>query len=102
MSNKLNVVLIFGGKSGEHDVSLLSARSVLNAIDHEKYQVFQVGITREGRWTYAENTLIAFEDELTDLLNDALILSKGESACLYEVIDGQLQEAAVIDVVFPN
>ncbi len=101
MSNKLNVVLIFGGKSGEHDVSLMSARSVLNAIDHEKYQVFQVGITREGRWTYAENTLIAFKDELTDLLNDALILSKGESACLYEVIDGQLQEVAVIDIFFP-
>jgi D-alanine-D-alanine ligase len=49
MSTKLNVILIFGGKSGEHAVSLMSATSVLNALDPEKYNVFQVGITREGR-----------------------------------------------------
>ena len=76
MSGKLNLVLIFGGKSGEHEVSLMSARSLLNALDREKYEVFQVGITREGRWTYAENALEVFEQNRSGTLNQALILSR--------------------------
>jgi hypothetical protein len=50
MSTKLNVILIFGGKSGEH-VSPNASNLVFNALDPEKYNIFQVGITREGRWT---------------------------------------------------
>jgi len=42
--------VIFGGRSGEHDVSLMSATSVIRAIDKEKFQVVQIGITREGSW----------------------------------------------------
>ena len=41
---------LFGGRSGEHEVSLLSAASVLNAIDKKKYEVVPIGITKEGRW----------------------------------------------------
>ena len=47
---KLHVCILFGGISPEHDVSLRSAESVLNNIDHEKYTVYPVGITREGKW----------------------------------------------------
>ena len=47
---KLHVCILFGGVSPEHDVSLRSAESVLNNIDHEKYTVYPVGITREGKW----------------------------------------------------
>ena len=47
---KLSVCILFGGVSPEHEVSLRSAESVLNNIDHEKYNVFPVGITREGIW----------------------------------------------------
>src|SRR5260370_1401088 len=47
---KLRVGVLFGGRSGEHEVSLLSAASVLNAIDRKKYHVVPVGITKEGRW----------------------------------------------------
>lgn len=42
--------LIFGGRSGEHEISLLSARSVMDALDPEKYEVIPIGITKEGRW----------------------------------------------------
>lgn len=42
--------VIFGGRSGEHEVSLLSAASVIEAIDRNKYQVVMIGITREGQW----------------------------------------------------
>jgi D-alanine-D-alanine ligase len=47
---KLRVGVLFGGRSGEHEVSLLSAASVLQAIDKDKYEVVPIGITKEGRW----------------------------------------------------
>ena len=48
--NKLNVCILFGGMSPEHDVSLRSAESVLNNIDHEKYNIYPVGIAKDGDW----------------------------------------------------
>jgi len=50
---KLRVGVLFGGRSGEHEVSLLSAASVLKAIDKGKYDVVPIGITKEGRWVTA-------------------------------------------------
>src|ERR1700730_1484553 len=47
---KLRVGILFGGRSGEHEVSLLSAASVLNAIDKDKYEVVPIGISKDGRW----------------------------------------------------
>ena len=52
---KLRIGILFGGRSGEHEVSLLSAASVLNAIDKEKYEVVPIGITKDGRWLTAEH-----------------------------------------------
>ena len=52
---KLRIGVLFGGRSGEHEVSLLSAASVLNAIDKGKYEVVPIGITKEGRWLTAEH-----------------------------------------------
>jgi D-alanine-D-alanine ligase len=52
---KLRVGILFGGRSGEHEVSLLSAASVLKAIDKSKYEVVPIGITKDGRWLTAEN-----------------------------------------------
>src|ERR1700678_1408962 len=57
---KLRVGILFGGRRGEHEVSLLSAASVLKAIDKDKYDVVPIGITKDGRWltaTDAENLL---------------------------------------------
>src|SRR5713226_797346 len=52
---KLRVGILFGGRSGEHEVSLLSAASVLSAIDKTKYEVVPIGITKDGRWLTAEH-----------------------------------------------
>ena len=49
-SKRLRVGVLFGGRSGEHEISLLSAASVLNAIDKTKYEVVPIGITKEGSW----------------------------------------------------
>jgi D-alanine-D-alanine ligase len=50
---KVRVGVLFGGRSGEHEVSLLSAASVVNAIDKQKYEVVPIGITKDGRWLTA-------------------------------------------------
>jgi D-alanine-D-alanine ligase len=63
---KLRVGILFGGRSGEHEVSLLSAASVLNAIDRDKYEVVPIGITKDGRWLTA--------DDAENLLQGKLIL----------------------------
>ena len=53
MAQKLRIGVLFGGRSGEHEVSLLSAASVLNAIDKTKYDVVPIGIAKDGRWVTA-------------------------------------------------
>ena len=50
MTRKICVGILFGGRSGEHDVSLQSAASVISALDPAKYEILPIGITREGHW----------------------------------------------------
>ena len=57
MVDKIRIAVIFGGRSGEHEVSLLSARSVLSVLDPGKYEVTQIGITSDGRWFAGEDVL---------------------------------------------
>lgn len=58
---KRHVAVIFGGRSGEHEVSLMSARSVLSVLDPAKYEVTQIGITHEGKWLTGEDVIGKFE-----------------------------------------
>jgi len=59
--NQLSVAILFGGRSGEHEISLLSARSILEKIDREKYRVVEIGITHDGVWLVGSDVLSAFE-----------------------------------------
>jgi D-alanine-D-alanine ligase len=61
MKKKLRVALLFGGKSAEHEISLISARNIFQALDKKKYQIVAVGIDMRGRW---------FVDESARLLRD--------------------------------
>ena len=71
---KIQACVIFGGRSGEHEVSLMSARSVLAALDPDKYAVTQIGITHEGHWLMGEDVLGALSREQTGGLASAAIL----------------------------
>ncbi len=51
-NKKINVAVVFGGRSGEHEVSLMSAASIIKAMDKEKYNVLPLGITKKGYWMY--------------------------------------------------
>ena len=64
MAKKLRVGVLFGGRSGEHEVSLLSAASILKAIDRRKFDVAPIGITKEGRWLAAGDATGLLEGEL--------------------------------------
>src|SRR5438874_12389449 len=63
MAKKLRVGVLFGGRSGEHEVSLLSAASILKAIDRKKFDVVPIGITKEGRWLAATDAANLLEGE---------------------------------------
>jgi len=56
---KLRVGVIFGGRSGEHEVSLMSAQNIMAALDREKYEVIPIGITRDGQWIASGDPLRA-------------------------------------------
>ena len=51
---KLRVAILYGGRSAEHEVSVVSARSVMAAIDRSKYDVVPIAITKAGRWMLPE------------------------------------------------
>ncbi|MDP2208165.1 MAG: D-alanine--D-alanine ligase family protein [Bacteroidota bacterium] len=57
MKRKLKIGVLFGGRSAEHEVSLVSATSVINALDKKKYDVVPIGITLDGRWISSSDTL---------------------------------------------
>src|ERR1700688_3614088 len=90
---KIRVGILFGGRSGEHEISLLSAASVFKAIDKSKYEVVPIGITKEGRWVTAadaerllQGKVAAADSGATHLragnpetTPGAAVLAKGES-----------------------
>ena len=67
---KENVCIVYGGKSAEHDVSILTAQNVLNAIDKDKYQVDIIYITNDGDWKKKENIVNPIDDIDTLRLTD--------------------------------
>ncbi len=58
-SERIRLVVLFGGASAEHDVSCVSALHVLRAADHERYDIVPVGITRDGRWVATDEAVAA-------------------------------------------
>jgi len=104
-SEKLRVGVVLGGRSGEHEISLRSARSVLAALDPQKYDVTQIGITHEGVWLVGENVLDAFTGGQVRGLTPAALLPVPTRNELYTIRPSQVGEIfelfAAVDVVFP-
>jgi D-alanine-D-alanine ligase len=102
---KLRVGILFGGRSGEHEISLRSARSVLAALDPQKYDVTQIGITHEGVWLVGENVLEALVSGRTKDLTPAAILPVPTRNELYKFRLSPVGEVfeliTALDVVFP-
>jgi D-alanine-D-alanine ligase len=123
MAKKLRVGVLFGGRSGEHEVSLLSAASILKAIDRKKFDVVPIGITKEGRWlgaadahgllegdqSVAGRNLRAGDPEITPgakLLHEGMPTlmapePAGAASSTSELKRRISDRASAIDVVFP-
>lgn len=107
---KKRVAVVFGGRSGEHEVSLASATSVISALDREKYEIFPVGITKGGRWLTSGDSMRALKEGLTEtpqLSSPAVASSEGlvsleASPGVRELVPGICGESfPEVDVVFP-
>ena len=109
---KLRIGVLFGGRSGEHEVSLLSAASILKAIDRKKYDVVPIGISRAGRWLGGEqaHNLLAGQDDVstprkatpsaeTDLIEQSTQLT-GSLDLIFPVLHGTFGEDGTIQGLF--
>src|SRR5438309_7653453 len=90
---KIRVGVIFGGRSGEHEVSLRSAESVLRSLDPAKYEVVPIGITDEGKWLSSRNSpaLLPPKEAIENTL------AKGHPAAL----TAEPNSGGAVDVIFP-
>ncbi|GAB4494797.1 MAG: D-alanine--D-alanine ligase family protein [Anaerolineales bacterium] len=100
--HKLRVGVIFGGRSGEHEVSLVSAASVLRTLDPLRYDLIQIGIDLQGRWWSGADVLGALRAGDTRALQPVAVLPDPTRPGLYAVQpDGSLAFLQAIDVFFP-
>ncbi|HEX3560207.1 MAG TPA: D-alanine--D-alanine ligase family protein [Pyrinomonadaceae bacterium] len=109
MTSKIRVGVIFGGRSGEHEVSVRSARSVIEAVEREKYEVVPIAITKEGRWLspaesaalLPEATRSLLPESVSDAREALTIVGDPSRRGLHrlESVDGKAAQR--LDLVFP-
>ena len=103
---KTRIGIIFGGRSGEHEVSLKSARSVMQALDKEKYEIVPIGITRSGEWRVASSKWLVngsvpqLKAEEKDAQQATLITGSQTSELMQIDSDAKLSFKQ-LDVIFP-
>jgi D-alanine-D-alanine ligase len=98
-SNRLRIAVLFGGRSAEHDVSVLSATNVMRALEPAKYDAVAVFITREGRWllsSFADGTLAK-----PSAGTEVCLLPGGAGRMMAIPADGAPHELPKIDILFP-
>ena len=101
MKNKLRVAILFGGRSAEHEVSLISARNIVAAMDKSKYEIIAIAIDKQGRWSYDKGARL-----LRDQQKQVMPVDSAQSIA---ILPGARQSSLVrlgapsleVDVVFP-
>lgn len=88
---KIQVAVVYGGRSGEHDISLRSAKCIIDNIDTEKFDVIPVGIDREGQWFFNKSSVISEAESLA--------VQNGES--IHAVPHADPTQERYFDVIFP-
>src|ERR1700690_2046727 len=99
-SNKrLRIGVLFGGRSGEHEVSLASAASVIRALDPEKYEPVPIGISKDGRWLVGTKAHTVLSEVLKS--GDRVSLPPDPTAGALVPIAQGSGRSVTVDVVFP-
>jgi D-alanine-D-alanine ligase len=105
MVERLKVLVLFGGRSGEHEVSLMSASSVMGALDPARYEIVPVGITREGSWIVGPDPMSALRAESFEDTQPATLFADPTLRGLWQIertdAAGRLSLLSRVDVVFP-
>ncbi len=105
--SKTRVALLFGGRSGEHEVSLLSAQGVMEAIDKEKYEVEPIGITKQGQWLASGDPMKALQSGMSLESHAVALLAEPSQRGLIRLEEHTAERALTaeamsrIDVFFP-
>jgi D-alanine-D-alanine ligase len=104
MKKKLRVALLFGGQSAEHEISLISARNIVEAMDKKKYEIVAIGIDKQGRWFYDEGARLLLDRtqtkvEFHDLKNVGAVLLGASNTAMMRFSSGA--GIGAVDVVFP-
>src|SRR6058998_700102 len=105
MSKKIRVGILFGGRSAEHEVSLQSARNIIDAIDPNKYEVVLIGIDKSGQWHLNKGSRFLPPTSHTGLSelpesSENLALVPGKQDEQIVTVSGQ-QRLGSLDVIFP-
>jgi len=100
MSDKKNLVLLFGGQSSEHEVSCVSAATVARGVDTEKYDLLLIGITKEGRWLKTNTVEEIVSGEWKHSTVRAVLLPDAQLKSVL-IDDGHELTMVHVDVVFP-
>jgi D-alanine-D-alanine ligase len=101
VTKKIRVGVLFGGVSGEHEVSLMSARSVLSVLSAEKYEITQIGITNDGKWFSGDNVLGKMEAGDLSGLSRVFLLPEPGQAQVYAMNGRTMDLVEDLDVLFP-
>jgi len=105
MTKKTKVGVLFGGRSGEHEVSLVSAKGIMNAMDKEKYEIVPIGITKEGRWIASGDPMKALEAGTPEESVPAALLGDPSQKGLMRLEESETAVTTArlseIDVIFP-
>jgi len=88
-AKKIRVGLIFGGKSGEHEVSFCSASSIIKAINKDKYTVVPIGITKEGRWISPQDSEVALQSGKIEGKSTVILLNDPSGRALIRIDNNQ-------------
>ena len=100
MVEKLNVAILFGGQSGEHEVSLMSASAVINNIDKDRYSLYLIGITKSGEWMLYEGDIKNIEDGSWEKKAKPIVFPGDPSYGGFFLLDDP-NKVYKVDVVFP-
>jgi len=96
---KLRIGVLFGGRSGEHEVSLASATSVIRELDPEKYEAVPIGITKDGRWLVGAGAHKMLPEVLRT--GQRVVLPADPNAAALVPLDESSRGALRVDIVFP-
>ena len=98
---KIHIGILFGGRSGEHEVSLMSSQSVLSVLDPQKYEITEIGITHDGKWWSGKDTWQKFQENSFEDLYRVLLIPEPGKTILYKYENGSMEALTELDVIFP-